>query len=180
MNRESSPHTMMIYEGLEEEYLSKTDYEVGLQVMHWRLKDGHRCVFCNSPFVEVQEVEVNGHKLYDYDLLVDECKATGNWIFMINLQKKNGHVDVSVGGKSPIDEEIVEACIARIRHEMRKRKPGFYHKHDRGHFFICFTGTKEVNAFEATVQKYVCHGFSLEEVMDALFYYTDKHNLKWF
>jgi len=179
MNGDGTRHSMMVTDGNLQTFLEATDYQVTSEVMKWRLEDDYTCQFCGSRYVEVQDAEVSGKKLYDYDLLVNECKAKGNWIYMINIQKKNGQVDISIGGKRSIESEIIESCIARIRHEIRKRRSGFYQSHDRGHFFICFTGSYEEKAFEATVQKYVCHGFSIEEVMDVLFHYVDQNGLKW-
>ena len=91
-------HFYTLKEGDEKEIQKKSEFEIMKIIENWRVNDNYVCEFCSSSNVEVQKVEVNGHKLYDPTKFIQQCNDDDILFLTINIEKRETELQLNTGG----------------------------------------------------------------------------------
>jgi hypothetical protein len=152
-----------------ESWKSFTEFHVMNEIEKWRERDGHTCDTCGSSFVEVLDIEVDSYPLYNFDRLAEECMPVFNELFMIDVIKRNGEINLTTGGISRPMRELVVFCLKTMIEYVDEHLPDSYFKeHHRGRFFMCFIGSQSKQGLRLIPQKFILHGLACDEIVSIL------------
>jgi hypothetical protein len=115
-------HSYLIKAGEHNQILTKTEFEVMKVIEEWREEDNHKCEFCSSSNVEVLQIQVDEHELYDYGRLIQRCDQRGEEMFLINIDKFNSDISLRASGSEYIDPDLLKKAIKTIA-EIIDKKP---------------------------------------------------------
>jgi hypothetical protein len=133
-------HMYSLMDGDSDEYQEKTEFEVMTLLERWRAEDDKRCEFCGSSNVEVHEVEVSNYPLYDFDRLVERCKSEGEYLFMLNIDKRGSDISLRPGGSTKFHPDFLKDAILKIIDTINDRPNDNFVAQIKGNFFICVSG----------------------------------------
>lgn len=152
-----------------ESWKSLTEFHVMCEIEKWRERDDNICDTCGSRFVEVLDIEVDSYPLYNFDRLADECMPVFHELFMVEVTKRNGEINLNTGGISRPMRELVVFCLETMIEYVVEHLPDSYFKeHHRGKFFMCFIGAKTKQGLRLVPQKFVLHGMACDEIVSIL------------
>lgn len=140
LNGDSVRHQYLITDENDDEFRKKTEFEAISLIEIWRKEDKRNCVFCTSSNVEISDVAVNDYKLYDFDRLVMQCKITGEYMLIVNVNKRNSQISMQKGGSPELDQEFLKLAVSEIVNLIESKPEEQFKSHEKGNFHICITG----------------------------------------
>jgi hypothetical protein len=163
-------HMYNLTDGDFDEYKNKAEFEVMTLIEKWRLEEAQTCEMCGSPNVEVLQVQVNDYPLYDYDNLVERCRANHDYMIMFNIDKRGSDINLQHGGSQNIEKDFYEAAIQQIIDLLNYRPPNTFTPQIYGNFFICLIGG--YNFMEEKViirlERFRSSGLTRDEILNAI------------
>jgi hypothetical protein len=161
----------MINDGVVEDYLYRTEYEIVCVIEEWRRSKSDNCPFCKSNNVQITDVEINDKPLYDFDALkTKHLSHRDYYIYMLNIQKDSENVDANIGGSPIYDDDFLKSSLEAIKQLVDRTHESNFRPWAKGWFFICVTG--ELNPFnqkyEMEIQRFKVFGVSKSEVYTLL------------
>lgn len=171
----------------ESKYNSQPEYQVQKLIEGWLEEDGTRiCPNCSSPDINLFDLKVNQHPLYDFDALTSRCEvmnrseSNDEHLFFMNVYK-NGHklkhdVYFSPGVHRGFIEESVNIWAEEI-HLLPERRSI---SHPNGQLFIATTGGfnfKNGVGYRAQIERLIALGFSKNQVIDIIVDFARNYKL---
>ncbi|AEE51130.1 hypothetical protein [Haliscomenobacter hydrossis] len=163
-------HMYSIIDEDEITYRNKTEFEVLRLIEKWRTEDKKNCSFCGSDNVEILDVEVNDHPLYDYEKLVERCFEEDEYMLQIDIEKQDNQTDMNLGGSPKLERSFLKSAIVEIVKTVRASPSGYFTPHHNGSFFICVTGASDVRNDKniTRVERFWSAGLTQEEILKSI------------
>ena len=148
-------HSYSIIDGNQAEYQSKTEFEIVEMVEKMRKEDNHSCQFCGSSNVEILETKINNLSSYDYNKLTQRCLTRGEYMLMINIDKREGQLNMKPGGSEQLD---------------KSRPDDHFISRPNGNFLICVIGGNHLSDGVAIwTERFRSSGLTKEEILSVIF-----------
>jgi hypothetical protein len=170
LQSDGTSHLYSFMDGNSDEYQEKTEYEVMTLLERWRAEDDKRCEFCGSSNVEVHEVEVNNYPLYDFDRLAERCKSEGDYLFMINIDKRGSDITMRPGGNKEFHPDFLKDVILKIIDTINSRPNDNFVAQIKGNFFVCVSGGFDFfsNKSFVRLERFGISGLTKSELLSAI------------
>lgn len=154
----------------QEKYQNKSEYELMLLLEKWRAEDGYRCEFCGSDNVEVSEIDVDGHKLYNLTSLRDKSDADGSYVLYLKSDKGPENDDLKLWQYPTLTWPFLSEAFYQIKGVFARRADSTFKSHPRGFFFICVSVKPASTPLESTftIQKLSYGGVCKQEVLSGI------------
>ena len=94
--------------------MKQTEYEFANNLEKWLRNDKSSCEFCGSPFVEGINIEIDNHKLYDFNTISKYSAQTDGQFFIWTIMKTGSTIQLNVGGRSGHDPIFISECFALL------------------------------------------------------------------
>lgn len=163
-------HRYSLTDGDEYTYKKKKEYEVMTLIEKWRKEDEHNCSFCGSANVEVLDVAVNDHPLYNENYLKQDYDDYGYYILMLNIDKAGSEIKLKPGGHNKFDTDFLKKAVTQIVTTIKNRQDEFFKIQTSGNFFICVNGGMnwEYERIDVHIQRFRHAGLSKSEILNAI------------
>jgi len=168
-------HIYDIKDGNEADLKKKTEYQMMNLIEDWRREDGHVCQGCKSTNVEVLNVKIDDFPLYDFDRLVKECINKSHEMVIVGVTKIEKRLDIEVRGSRSPEINFTIDCYKKMNSIILSISDKMFVPHQKGDFFICFTGAYDLQDFDNNktknkliLQKFRFIGISQEELLSGL------------
>lgn len=166
--RDSLRTSYTINGSTEEDLKSLTEYKMIKMIETWRKNDGIVCDNCSSPNMEVDKIEVNNYRLYDYNRIYKECVLNKQNVIEIHMSKENSYIEMHPKGNPNPGKEFLLNAIAVISQTLNQLSDNYFEGHNNGHFTIC--AKEKVGSSQSNISiETLCHaGFKKEEIIEML------------
>ena len=163
-------HSYSIIDGNQAEYQSKTEFEIVEMVEKMRKEDNHSCQFCGSSNVEILETKINNLSSYDYNKLTQRCLTRGEYMLMINIDKREGQLNMKPGGSEQLDRDFLCPAIDSIIDTVKSRPDDHFISRPNGNFLICVIGGNHLSDGVAIwTERFRSSGLTKEEILSVIF-----------
>lgn len=166
-------HRYLIDNAVEKDYINMPEYDAMRLVENWRIEDNHRCDYCNSPNVEVFELMVNEHLLYDYKKLENYCNENSEHMIMIKIIKENSKIDVKIGESENVPNSFIQFVLCDFIRLIIRRPNNYFSSKENGNLFVCMTSKSGIPILES----FRSVGFTKTEIYDIMKPYTDEFDI---
>lgn len=165
LQAEDIRYSFSIWDGEPEEIHSKTEFFVVKLLEKWKAEDGNLCVFCGSPNLEYVDVEVAGKKLYEFERISARCGIGGDYLFMVNIDKRDGQSRLKTGGSQYVTTSFVKQVLAKLDNLLDERPKDVFASKEKGNLFACLTGKRQGEDYvEFQVERFRNTGISRKEI----------------
>lgn len=164
--RDSMRTSYTINGSTEEELKSLSEYKMMKMIENWRKDDNIVCDNCSSPNMEVDSIEVNNYKLYDYNRIYKECALNKQNIIQIEMFKKNSYVEMQPKGNPNPGKDFLLNAITFISQTLNQLSDDYFEGHDNAHFIICAKEKVGASQSYISIETLSHAGFKKEEILD--------------
>ena len=147
---------------------NRGDFGVMRMVELLTLDQGHVCPFCNSPQLEIFDLDVNGQPLFDFDALCRRAASPGMAVCALKTGEGNGQPYLQLVVEPPDTAQgFLQLALAEMAGQVRERPDYDFVAERGGTFYFCVAGRWEKDEAQGFVvsQKYTCRGMSREQVL---------------
>lgn len=154
----------------QEKYQSKSEYELMLRIEQWRATDGLCCDFCSSKNIEVSEIDVDGHQLYQFSKLRLKAQAEGSHLLYMTYDKSPNNSNLNVWESSNMSWPFLAEATFQTRNLFDCREDSTFKSHPNGFFFICMSMEPELSNIDntCTVHRLSYAGVTKKEVLSVI------------
>lgn len=132
-----------LIEGNELKYMSMTEFQVMNTIERWHYEDKKKCTYCNSSYVELFDINVNGNELFNLKKIAATSRLKKQYVFIIEVNKSGTQVNISKDGHAYIPDSDLKLAFREIHNTLDNRDSHSFCEHNEGHFYICLTIDKE-------------------------------------
>lgn len=129
---------------------------------------GHGCPFCHSPQLEIFDMEVNGHLLFDFDELCRRVVPQGLAVCALQTREWATNPAIHLVVEPPnVARGFLQLALAEMATQVRERPDYDFEAEPNGTFYFCVAGCWHEAEAQRWVagQKYTCRGLSREQVL---------------
>jgi hypothetical protein len=138
---DGSKHFLNFTNVIESEWLKKTEFEVGQVIEKHRRESNLICPFCGSKNEEISNISLGlDYPFYDFNRLAKRCQSRGEFIFIIEMNKKGSQIQTSNFGSNILPGLFKEKGREIIITYLNNLDSNIFLDLDEGYFFISITG----------------------------------------
>ena len=162
-----------------EKYQSKPEYELMLLLEKWRAEDERHCEFCGSYNLEVFDIDVDEHLLYDFNRLTANAKVEDYFMVNLGIDKNNNQINLKIGSSPDIRWSFYARAFGEILKVIYNRPDSTFKAHPNGTFYInVIVGpTSDSMNSEFTIQRLSYSGLSKDEILDTVKRYKEQNGI---
>ena len=146
----------------------RADFGVMRMVERMTLDLGHVCPFCNSPQLEIFDLDLNGQPLFDFDQLCRRAVPQGLAVCALKSGEGNGQPFLKLLVEPPgVTQAFLLLALEEMAAQVRERPDYDFAAERNGTFYFCVAGHWAADPAQRWLagQKYTCRGYSREQAL---------------
>jgi hypothetical protein len=149
---------------------SSREFELVEIIEGWRKEDNKTCLFCNSKNVEIYDVEIDGHRLYDFERLSKQLEQRAEDLLILHYQKRNNITTLSTGGNEPFHKFFLQKSFSLLEETISNVLINNMERKSNGHFRVSFSGGFDFlkGVANSKIERIQYSGYSFQEIINEI------------